>query len=229
MDEIFVTGAGAVIAAVIVFCGSVWLVLSMVTGGRLAYFITATVTLGFVLIMGIVWSLPAVNPLGPVGTLPTFDPVSLGEGGEVNFSAAGSYPEDPWQVPNEDDEGEQTKASELESAALDYVETAIAEGQIDTFETIDDAAVVLDSARLLSQEGQEYGAVLVGPVQTGDAQPEVDPNAADTVLVVMQYDAGTPLVPARMITAGTFVLFVLHLVGLSMVEKRARRMAESPA
>jgi hypothetical protein len=228
--EIFVTGMGAVIASVIVFCGSVWLVLSMVTGGKLAYFITATITLGFVLIMGIVWSLPAVNPLGPVGTLPTFDPVSLGEGGEVNFSAASSYPDDPWQVPNEDDEGEQAKGSELESAALDYVETAIAEGQLDTFESIDDAAVVLDSARLLSQEGEEYGAVLVGPVQTeGGEPPEVDPTAPDTVLVVMQYDPGTPLVPARMITLGTLVLFVLHLVGLSLVEKKARRMAEQPA
>lgn len=227
--EIFVTGMGAVVSALLVFCGGVWLVLSMVTGGRLAYFITATITLGFLLILGIVWSLPAVNPLGPVGTLPTFDPVSLAEGGDVDFAAAESYPEGPWQVPNDEDEAEQAKASELESAALDYVETALTEEQIDTFENIEGAAVVTDSGRLLAQEGEEYGAVLVGPVQTGDQQLEVDPNTPDTVLVVMQYDPGNPLGPARLITFGTFVLFVLHLVGLSMVEKRARRMAESPA
>jgi hypothetical protein len=228
--EIFVTGLGAVVASIIVFCGGVWLVLSMVTGGRLAYFIVATITLGFLLMMGIVWSLPAVNPLGPVGTLPTFDPVDLAEGGDVDFAAADSYPEGPWQLPDDEDEAEQAKASELESAALDYVDRAIQEGQIDTFETIEDATVVIDSGRLLEQEGQEYGAVLVGPVQTEEgAQPEVDPNAPDTVLVVMQYDPGDPLGPARFITAGTLVLFVLHLVGLAMVEKRARRMAESPA
>lgn len=227
--ETFVTGMGAVVSAVLVFCGGVWLVLAMVTGGRLAYFITATITLGFLLIMGIVWSLPAVNPLGPVGTLPTFDPVSLAEAGDVDFAAAESYPEGPWQVPDDEDEGEQAKASELESAALDFVETALAEGQIDTFETIEDAAVVIDSGRLLAQEGEEYGAVLVGPVQTGDQQLEVDPSIPETVLVVMQYDPGNPLGPARMITMGTFVLFVLHLGGLSMVEKRARRMAQSPA
>ncbi|MGH2788564.1 MAG: hypothetical protein ACRDJV_11780 [Actinomycetota bacterium] len=227
--EIFVTGLGAVIASLIVFCGGVWLVLSMVTGGRLAYFIVATVTLGFLLIMGIVWSLPAVNPLGPVGELPTFDPVALAEGGDVDFSAAGSYPEGPWHVPDTENEAEQTKASELENAALDYVETAINEGEIDTFEAIDEAQVVLESSRLLEQEGEEYGAVLVGPLQTGNEVPEVDPTAPGTLLVVMQYDPGTPLVPARFITLGTFVFFVLHLVGLSMVEKKARRMAESPA
>jgi hypothetical protein len=202
----------------------------MVTGGRLAYFITATITLGFLLIMGLVWSWPGqINPLGPVGTLPTFDPLSLAEGGDVDFAAADSYPEDPWQVPDDEIEAEQAQASELESAALDYVETALTEGQIDTFETIEDAAVVTDSTRLLAQEGEEFGAVLVGPVQTGEQQLEVDPNTPDTVLVVMQYDPGNPLGPARLITLGTFILFVLHLVGLSMAEKRARRMAESPA
>jgi hypothetical protein len=224
--EIFVTGMGAVIASLIVFCGSVWLVLSMVTGGRLAYFIVATVTLGFVLIMGIVWSLPAVNPLGPVGELASFGPVDLAEG-PVDFAGADAYPDDPWREPDTEDEADLAKASELESAALDEVERAIDEGAIDTFEAIDQAAVVTDSARLLERDGEEFGAVLVGP--TGDESPQVDPTAPETVMLVMKYDAGNPLGPARLITLGILVLFVLHLVGLSMVERRAKRMAESPA
>ncbi len=68
MDTIFVEGLATVVAAVIVFCGSVFFLLSLVVGARLAYFITASVTLAFLSIMGVVWS---VNPLGPL-------PLSLG-------------------------------------------------------------------------------------------------------------------------------------------------------
>ncbi len=68
MDAIFVEGVAAVLAGIIVFCGSVFFLLSLVVGARLAYFITASVTLAFLSIMGVVWS---VNPLGPL-------PLSLG-------------------------------------------------------------------------------------------------------------------------------------------------------
>ena len=54
MDLTFVEGVAAVVSGVIVFCGSVWLLLSMVMGPRLAYFISASLTLGFLLIMGVV-------------------------------------------------------------------------------------------------------------------------------------------------------------------------------
>ena len=41
--------------------------------------------------------------------------------------------------------------------------------------------------------------------------------------VVMKYDPGDPLGQARMITAGTFLLFVLHLFGLSRAERKTKR------
>src|SRR5918996_5240053 len=131
MDEIFVTGLGATIAAVLVFCGSVWLVLTLVLGGRLAYFVTASVTLAFLLMMGAVWSF---TPLGPVGQLPTFDAEAVGEGGDVDFDAAGSFPDEPWRVPDEDDEAESTQKSEAETAATDAVGEAIEAGDVTAIE-----------------------------------------------------------------------------------------------
>jgi hypothetical protein len=75
MDLLFIEGVAAVASAVIVFCGSVFLLLAMVVGGRLAYFVTATITLAFLLMMGVVWS---INPLGPVGSLPEWRPFQIG-------------------------------------------------------------------------------------------------------------------------------------------------------
>lgn len=61
--SLFVEGVATVAASVLIFCGSVFLVLNLIVGPRLAYFITASITLAFLLIMGVVWS---VNPLGPL-------------------------------------------------------------------------------------------------------------------------------------------------------------------
>jgi hypothetical protein len=232
MDELFITGAGAVAAAIIVFCGSVWLLMTMVMGARLAYFITAAVTLGFLVMMGLVWS---TSQLGPVGQLPTFDPISIAEGGNVDFGAADSYPDgDGWTVPPEDDEAEQAKIAELETSATDYLETAIADGKIDTFAAVDEAQVAADSGRLIQQGDQTYGAALLEPVAAaGEEEPaqaeEIDPNAPDSVMVVMRYDAGNPYGKARWITLGVFILFVLHVFGLSRAEKKARQVAEKVA
>ena len=218
MDTIFVEGVAAVIAGIIVFCGSIFLLLAMVMGGRLAYFVTASVTLAFLLMMAIVWS---INPLGPVGKLPEWDPLDIGaDAAAFNFGPAADYPEGSWQQVDTDDLDQTAKASELESSATSYLETAIDQGDVDTFESASDAAVNTDLTRLLEQGGKEYGAVTLEPAQGSQGE--------DTV-VVMSYDAGNPLGPPRVIAVGTFILLALHLVGLSMSERRARQPATSTA
>ena len=72
LDTTFLTGSAAFLSAIIVFCGSVFLLLAFVLGARLAYWVTASVTLSFVFIMGAVWSYG--TPLGPVGQLPKWVP-----------------------------------------------------------------------------------------------------------------------------------------------------------
>src|SRR5918992_3475194 len=98
----------AFVSAMIVFVGSVFLLLALIMGARLAYFITASITLGFTLIMGVVWS---INPLGPVGQLPEWDPESIAaDASELEGPGASEYPEGPWRAPNEDDDAELAKA-----------------------------------------------------------------------------------------------------------------------
>jgi hypothetical protein len=228
MDLLFFEGVGAVISGIIVFCGSVWMLLAMVMGPRLAYFVAASVTLGFLLIMGVVWS---ISPLGPVGQLPEWDPVAIGEeAGELDFDPAAQYPEGDWRPPDTEDAAEATRATELESSALDYLEQAIAAGDVTAFQAVDEAVVNSDNTRLLDQESG-YGAVTFEPAEPAEGQqggePEGGPGGA--AVAVLQYDPGNPLGMARTITAGTAVVFALHLFGLSRSESRARRrLAEVP-
>jgi hypothetical protein len=220
MDIAFISGMGAFISSIIVFCGSAFLLLMLVMGARLAYLVTASITLAFVLIMGVVWS---VNPLGPVGQLPEWDPVALApEGGEAEFGPASAYPEDPWRAPNEEDPAELTRIAELQSSAQDYVIESATAGEVEGLPSlVDSTTIPEDSTVLLDQEEEQYGATTVEIV---DAE-----GATSEALVVMQYDPGNPLGQARMITAGTLILLVLHLFALSRSEKKAAHRREPAA
>lgn len=227
MNLLFFEGLGAVISGIIVFCGSVWMLLTMVMGARLAYFVAASITLGFLTIMGMVWS---ISPLGPVGQLPGWEAVAIGEqASELSFDPAAQYPEGDWRAPDRSDPVEVTKTTELETEAVNYLEDAIAAGDVTAFEAVDDAIVNSDGTRLLDQE-DGYGAVVFEPAkpaqgkQAGGAE-----GRAAAAIAVLQFDPGNPLGPARRIAAGLALLFAAHLFGLSRSESRARRrLAEVP-
>jgi len=229
MDSTFFVGSAAFFSAVIIFCGSVWLLLTMLLGPRLAYMVTASITLGFVFILGLVWSYG--TPLGPVGDLPEWLPVDIAAVGEpLDFGPAGQYPESPWAAIDPEDTAQTTQAGELGNAATGFLEESLDE--IQTFESVKDAVVNGDSVRLLEQGGELYGAVTFDPLEVEDEtdplglSPDAAPVGQPTV-AVMQYDFGNPSKPARQITAGTFLVFVLHLFGLSRSEKKARQKHEA--
>lgn len=249
MDTIFLEGVGAVVSAVIVFCGSVWLLLTMVLGARLAYFITASVTLAFLVMMGIVWSL---NPLGPVGALPGWEEISITEDqSELEGPSAGSYPDSPWQAFDPEDEDEAALASELESAATDSAAAGIESGDIQAFEDEAQLLVSEGSARYFESEGVRYGAVQLEPapapeeeevaeeaeepIQTLEVPPVPSPSPTPAselpdenarVYALFELDPGNPLGMARMITAGSFLLLVGHVFGLGRSERRSRALSE---
>ena len=253
MDTITVEGFAAAISAIIVFCGSVWLLLTMVMGARLAYFITASVTLAFVVMMGVVWS---INPLGPVGDLPGWRTVSVSEDqAELEGPSASSYPESPWEEFDAEDEAEQELASELESAGTDALGRAIADGDVTAFEDAADAIVSEGSARFVETDGERFGAIQLepapeaeeeeaapaeedSPVQALEVPPVPSPSPTPPgelpdedarVYATFRLDPGNPLGQARMITAGSFLLFVLHLFGLGRSERRSRALSERVA
>ena len=224
MDLTFVEGVAAVVAAVIVFCGSVWLLLTLVLGGRTAYFITASVTLAFVLIMGVIWSFASpAAPLGPVGEIPewtTLDIAAADQASEADFAAAADYPDGGgWRPGDPENDEEVNLASELGTSAAEFLDEAIGAGDINTFESADDAAANTDTIRFLEQGDTLYGGVTLEAIEGAEG---------DDTVVFMERDFGNPLYPARVITIGTLILFVLHLLGLSWSERRARDARTEP-
>ena len=250
MDSIFVEGLAATISAIIVFCGSVWLLLALVLGPRLSYFITASITLGFLLMMGVVWS-TGDAALGPVGELPSYATVGAGDTPEESgFGPAGDFPDGgDWFAadPEEAEQGEIKTGAE--GAAADALEKAIEAGEVTAFERLDQATVDSDSTQLLEQGGTFYAGVRFEAVPTDPEEPDapgdqdIAPEEGDNpteddaaaeeqavdedaeAYVFLEQDPGNELGEARRITIGIFVLLVLHLAGLSVSERRARRVA----
>ena len=231
MDLLFIEGVAAVVSAIIVFIGSIWLLMTMVMGARLAYFVTASVALGFIFIMTLVWSYG--TPLGPVGVMPEWHGVDIGQtAAEIEgFGPATEYPEGSWEAPDEEDQAAVTKAAELDSAALDYLAEKIGEQEGGEFTAEADATVVAESQRLLTQGDKEYGAVtLEASTSAIEKFKEADDDQLDTItpedasaVVVMEYDPGNPLGKARIIAGGTFVVFAMHLFGLSRAERKTKK------
>ena len=241
MDTAFITGGAAFLSAIIVFVGSAFLLLSLVLGARLSYFVTASITLSFVLIMAVVWS---INPLGPLGQAPEWEPEAIGEdAAALDFEGASDYPEGQWAPPDEEDANQIIQASELESDATKYATTTLAEGEIEGLPQLGTLQIAQDSTRLLQRDDDQYGATLVDVLpppsipelgipediaaaeEEAAAAPEAEaPEPLGQLAVVMKYDPGDPLSQARMIAVGTFVLLVVHLIGLSLSERRTRRV-----
>lgn len=231
MDTDFFVGNAAFISAILIFGGSVWLLLAVLMGARLAYFVSASVTLAFVLIMAGVWSYG--DPLGPVGEMPEWDPVDIAaDASGLSFGPASRYPNDPWHEAEEGDDLQGTQASELETAATDYLDEAIAEGKIDQYSSASDVIVSAESARLTEQGDKTYGLVQLEPApsdQGDEGASAPQEGAGPELFVVMEWDPGNPSRPARQLAAGVFILFLGHLFFLGRAEKRSRRNRENSA
>lgn len=222
MDQTFFFGTAAFVAGVVIFCGSVWFLMALLMGPKLSYWVTASVTLAFVLIMAAVWSYG--DPLGPVGELEAWEEGAVAREGETPSFGPGGYPDSgAWRAPNEDDDTEMGHVSELQNQAQEYLTRALDAGEIDTFSSGGDATVDTESIRVAEQGGELYGGVTFTAVEAapGEEQVEYVPT-----VVIMQFDPGYPNRPAHLLLGATFILFVGHLFGLSRIERRARRARE---
>lgn len=212
-----IEGALVVVAALVIFGGSVWLLLSAVVGVRMGYLIMATGFFGFFVILTAIWAFgaPGTPPnLGPRGNLPTW--FGLAQGRDLTsptFPVVQRYPEAPWQEP----EGKPALSSEVEAVTLAFQEflaeqaggqlrRAGIQGEIapDTF--------VIEDLRFTTAGETKLAAARAFATSGG---PEVT--------VVGYKDPGDLALPSWLFLAAAVVGFVAHLPFLDRAERKRKQ------
>lgn len=120
MDPVFVKGIVAFALMIVVFIGSVHLLLSMILGARLGYLVLGSCLFGVMILISSIWAVTALGPKGPettwvtVATGPAISTIDS-EFGDFDVS---SYP-NGWTVPGgghlADLSGEDTTQKEFEN------------------------------------------------------------------------------------------------------------------
>lgn len=101
MDPIFIKGIVAFSTMLLVFVGSVYLLLSMILGPRLGYLVLGSCFFGVMVLLSSIW---VVTALGPKGPETTWNPLSAGPSlstidSEFGHFDVSDYPEGSWQAP----------------------------------------------------------------------------------------------------------------------------------
>ena len=155
-NAVAVKGVIAVVIAVVLFIGSVELLLSLVLGPRLAYWLTGSLVFGIIVILSVIWFGSKLGPKGPETTW-----VAIGAGPEIQqakgFGATydlKDYPDgSSWEAPKE--------GRELVKGAEDTAtEAGNAEPVLETF--VDNVVGVIPGVRQ-AEAGKLQGEIKLVP------------------------------------------------------------------
>lgn len=211
-----IEGVLAVVMSIVLFCGSVYLLLSAIFGLRMAYLIAATGLFGFMIILSAIWAFGAPGTpkyLGPKGKLAAW--VALAEGTSVrspSLPVVEKYPQAPWRAPRQGD----VLAAEVEPATLVFQDFLAEEAN-----------------KELRQAGQE-GEVAASDFQITDLRfAEVDGRVlaaargfatigGPEVIVVGFKHEGDEATPSYAFLIASILGFAAHLPFLDRAEKKRK-------
>jgi hypothetical protein len=124
-----VFGYLTVAMAIIVFVGSIYLILASVFGPRMGYLVLAVAFFGWMMIFAALWSFgfysqgptTKVN-LGPRGVEPHWQPVAAGvRVASPGYSVISRYPGKPWFEPTDLDDPRQASVGTVTTAVQDFL------------------------------------------------------------------------------------------------------------
>jgi hypothetical protein len=218
IDRTFVEGVLAVLAAAVIFLGTVYLLLSAVFGLPMAYFIAATGFFGFMVILTALWAFGAPGTpafLGPKGDLPSWVGVAQGTAlRSSTFPVIEEYPGGAWEDPEEDpglsaevEPVEQAFGEFLAEQANRQLERAGVEGEV----LPTDFAV--DEVRFTTVDETQLAAARAASTQGGRE-----------VMVVGYMDPGNEGVPSFIALGVSIVGFAVHIPFLDRAERRRKEI-----
>jgi hypothetical protein len=213
-------GAGVTIMGLILFVGSVYLILTAVLGRWLGYLVLMVSFSGWMIMLSALWAFgfysqgpdTPVN-LGPRGAEPTWVPLLAASNATSDaYEPFASYPGAPWVVAEEGDQVAEVQS--VSGIVTDFL-AAQANEEADIAET-DPRAIT----------GVDFAVNSIAFAEDGDV-----PLAAVTAhfleggplwTVSLYHDAGSVPRYSYMFLVGSVILFVIHLPLLDVAERKRK-------
>jgi hypothetical protein len=216
ISRVTVEGALTVVAAAVLFFGSVFLLLAAIFGPRMGYLVAATSLFGFMVILSVIWvfGVPGSTPpfRGPKGELPGWVVVAQGPSLSSEQVPVQEYPRGPWRVPG------RSLTPEVEPVTLAFQEFLAGQanrqlGQAGIQDRVEPEAFEVEDLRFAAVEGTQYA---VGRAFAATGGPEV--------LVVGFKDPGFIALPSYVFLAVSLVGLAAHLPFLDRAERRRKEI-----
>jgi hypothetical protein len=216
-------GAGVVLAGVVLFIGSVYVLLAAVFGRWMGYLVLMVALSGWLIIHSSLWffgywSQGPETPtnLGPRGSEPAWLVVGAGLQPGDHFQQFQSYPGDPWQVPTGATPDEAADIQSVNATATTYLaEQANAElGK-------DPLAVDAVQATQFTVDSITFATAEDGHTPLAVVKAHFNGGGPETTLS-MYHDSGSVPRYSIMFLAGAILLFLIHLPLLDRAERQRK-------
>lgn len=210
-------GWGVLIASMVLFLGTVWLLTGAIFGNRMGYLISATSLFAFMIVLSALWTFGAPGTpryLGPKGDLPAW--VTVAGGQQLESEAVPlveQYPGGPWESPEE-----AGLSAEEEPASLAFQEFLAEE-----------AAAELEGAGIEGEvepteftiEGLAFAEVEDRPVAMARGFAT---EGGPEVLLFGYKDPGNEPLPSYLSLAVSVIGFAVHLPFLDRAERKRKEI-----
>lgn len=224
-------GALALATGLVIFPGSVWMLLSANFGALKGYLIAATAFFGFIIMLSATWTfgLPGTPPLtGPKGTDPSFKQFSLDSPLASKYSAVRQFTgsaSNGWQPEPPESAAAGGPQAQLR-ADLETAKQNILQNLITSYnKTVTQSSKELDVTNLdaavyyTHQAGTTVAAIVVSPKEPPKNSGLEKPTFAPKTFFAYR-DPGAPYLPSLIILGSSIVLFTVHLLLLGYVERK---------
>ena len=209
-------GWGVLIASMVLFPGTVWLLTAAIFGNRMGYLISATSFFAFMIILSALWTFGAPGTpryLGPKGDLPAW--VAVAGGQQLESEAVPlveQYPGGPWKAAEEAD-------PEFEAASLAFQEFLAEEATAELRgEGIDDLEVEPTEFTI---EGLAFAEADERPVAMARGFAT---EGGPEVLLFGYKDPGNEPLPSYVSLAVSVIGFAVHLPFLDRAERKRKEL-----
>jgi len=215
-------GAGVVIAAFLLFIGSVYVLLSAIFGRWMGYALLVTCFSGWLIIQSSLWAFgfwsqgpDTKTNLGPRGPDPTWLVLNAGlTAGSDRFGEFDTFPQKPWATPDMKDELQASDALAAEGAATTTLSNAANQKL-----GIDQYAITAVTPSQFTVDSVHFATA--GKTKLAVIQAHFTGGGPETTLS-MYFDSGSVPAYSYLILVLSILVFAIHLPLLDRAEKKRR-------